>query len=145
MLDHVLHRLAQPSGRIHSDQHKRCMPVRSVGKPFVDIGRQHWFDFAIEIQLYHEWIRGVLIRSGGWKHKKRCGDAGSAKKRKRVRTENPRTAKSSDQTMSAHCAPPDGFTFCKCSSNSFASGYLGASFSARSNSVRAKSNFFCSR
>src|ERR1700676_3359039 len=145
MLNDVLHRLAQASGRIHGDQNKRRMPVRSVGNAFIDVRGEHRFDFAIEIEPQHDWIVRMFIGGGRWQHQKRCSDTNGGEKRQSRSTENSRATNSLHQTMSAHCAPPDGFTFCKCCSNSFASEYLGASFSARSTSVRARSSFFCSR
>src|SRR5271156_5967620 len=97
------------------------MPARGIGKPLVDISGQHRLPFAIETELQHEWIRGMLIRRGGRKHKKRHCDEDAAKNRQRRTTKNPRITKSLTQPISAHCAPPEGFTFCRCSSNSFAS------------------------
>ena len=52
MLNHILHRLAQPSGRIHGDQHRaRHARLAASARPFVDVRGQHRLNFAIEIEL----------------------------------------------------------------------------------------------
>src|ERR1700693_1033169 len=121
------------------------MTVCGVGNSLIDVRGQHRFDFAVEIEPQHNRISGMLIGRGGWQSQKRRSDTDGAEKRQRRHSENSRSTKSLNQTMSAHCAPPEGFTFRRCSSKSFASEYLGASFSALSTSVRARSSFFCSR